>query len=305
MKIYLDLEFLEDFFLSYDDSDSHSRLRRLLCSSESPIQLIINFDFEEIYKDKEKWVLFRQIAQKVDVVNTDLEIINKANTLSFHETKTPNLFFMNSEFLNTERFGCFSMTSNQLKKCDLFLFPERYRIDNRVGNWSFISSCKLPCNSLILTDNYLNSSDETYENLFSILIALMPSYLDMDFDLTIIGDKNNFKSIQDQYDKILIKLRESFSFNVNLTIIRENYHMRSIQTNYTRIWSDQGFVLFKNNRLINGKETTVEFNSIGEFGRESSIYKIRNDELEKCKKICQVERMPEKLIGNRKNRLLL
>jgi hypothetical protein len=80
--------------------------------------------------------------------------------------------------------------------------------------------------------------------------------------------------------------------------------MRSIHTNYTRFWSDQGFILFKNNSLINGKETTVEFSSIGEFGRESCTYKIRDDELKKCKKICQVERMPDKLIGTRKNRLL-
>jgi hypothetical protein len=137
MKIYLDLAFLEDFFLSYDDSDRHSRLKRLLCSSESPAQLIINFDFEEIYKDSEKRVLFRQIAQKVDVANTDLEIVEKANSLSFHETKTPNLFFMNSKSLNIERFGCFSMTSGQLEKGDLLLFPEKYRIDSKIKDWTF------------------------------------------------------------------------------------------------------------------------------------------------------------------------
>lgn len=302
MKIYLDLAFLEDFFLANDDSDRHSRLKRLLCSAESPAQLIVNFDFEEIYKDPEKRILFRQIVNKLPT--SDLEIIDKANTVSFHETKEPNLFFMNAESLKTERFGCFRMTSNQLEKGDLLLYPEKYSVDNTRKNWSFLSFCQLPCNSLILTDNYLNSSEETYENIFSILTTLMPLNLEITFDLTIIGDKNNFKSIKEQYDQIIIKLKNVFSYEINLTIIRENHHMRSIQTNYTRIWSDQGFVLFKNNRIINGKETTAEFSSVGEFGRETSTYKTRNNELEKCKKIIRVERMPDKVIGSRKNRLI-
>ena len=307
MKIYLDLAFLEDFFLSYDDSDRHSRLKRLLYSSESPAQLIINFDFEEIYKDHEKRVLFRQIAQKVDVANTDLEILMKADTSSFHETKTTNLFFMNSTSLNTERFGCFSMTSSQLEKIDLLIFPEKFRVDSKRRDWSFLSPYKLPCNSLILTDNYLFSNDETYENIYSILKALMPSNLEIDFDLTIIGydAKKSYKSIEEQSIKIMTKLKTDYSYNINLTIIREDHHGRYIHTNNTRFFVEKGFGLFKYNRIKPSDETTIEFSSVAEFGRYTSTYEIRNDELEKCKKICQVERMPENLIGNRKNRLLL
>lgn len=304
MKIYLDLAFLEEFFLANDDSDRHSRLKRLLCSAESPAQLIVNFDFEEIYKDPEKRILFRQIVNKLPT--SDLEIIDKANVVSFHETKEPNLFFMNAESLKTERFGCFNMTSNQLEKGDLLLYPEKYRVDSTRENWSFLSFCQLPCNSLILTDNYLFSNDETYENVFSILKTLMPSKLEMDFDLTIIGydSKKSFKSIEEPSGKIMKKLKEYFSYNINLTIIREEHHGRYIHTNYTRFQSEKGFGLFKNKRISKSDETTIEFSSIAEFGKQTSAYKIRNDELEKCRKIIRVERMPDKVTGSRKNRLL-
>ncbi|MCU0327033.1 MAG: hypothetical protein MUF45_17650 [Spirosomaceae bacterium] len=304
MKIYLDLEFLEDFLLANDDSDRYSRLKRLLCSTESPAEIFVNFDFEEAYKDPEKRVLFRQIANKLPL--SDSEIIEKANNSAFHECATPHLFFMNSDKLSVDVFGCFSLKSQELEKADLLVYPEKYRVDGSRKNWSFISSCKLPCNSLILTDNYLFSNDETYENIFSILVALMPQKLSIDFDLTLIGfdAKKSFKSIKEQSDKILSQLKTHFSYNINLTIVREDHHGRYINTNYTRFQSEKGFGLFKNSKIKPSDETTIEYSSVTEFGRQTSVYEIRKKELEKCKSICRTERTSDKVIGTRKNRLL-
>ena len=305
MKIYLDLSFLEDFLLSNDDSDRYSRLKRLIVSAESPAEIVVNFDFEEAYKDPEKRVLFRQIVNKVP--SSDLQIIDKANDAAFHECSTPNLFFMNSENLSVSSFGCFHLQSQQLEKADLLVYSEKYRVDSSLRDWSFMAAnCKLPCNSLILTDNYLFSNDETYENIFSILVALMPQHLAVTFDLTLIGfdARRHFKSIREQSDKIASHLNKIFSYKINLTIVREDHHGRYIHTNYTRFQSEKGFGLFNNNRIRPKDETTIEFGSVAEFGKQTSIYETRNKELEKCKNICRVERMPDKVVGNRKNRLL-
>ena len=304
MKIYLDLPFLEDFLLTNDDSDRHYRLKRLLCSTESPAELFVDFDFEEAYKDPEKRALFRQITKRLP--RSDLQIIDKANQATFHESATPNLFFMNSENLSVTKFGCFHLQSQSLEKANALIYPEKYRVDSTLKDWSFMNSCNLPCNSLILTDNYLFSNDETYENTFSILVALMPQKLSIDFDLTLIGydAKKSFKSIQEQSVKILSQLKKHFSYHINLTIVREDHHGRYINTNYTRFQSEKGFGLFKNNKIKSADETTIEFSSIGEFGRESSTYKIRNEELKKCRSICRVERGNDRVIGTRKNRLL-
>jgi hypothetical protein len=303
MKIYLDFAFLENFFLNPDDSDTHYRLKRLLCSAQSPAELIVNFDFEEAYKNPEKKVIFRQIANRFPVSN--LTFSDKVATPEFYETSTSALLFMDSMEEDTSKFGCFSLKSANLKKADVLLYGEGYRINRKNTDWSVFSNYKMPCNSLIITDNYLFLNDKNFESTLSILFSLMPDELTIDFDLTIIGfAAKDFKRLAEQAERLLNFLNKKYPYKVNLSIVRDDHHGRYIHTNYARFQSEKGFGLFQNNRIKASDETTLEYSPITEFGRQTNVFEVRTDELEKCRKILKTERIPDKQFGTTKNRLL-
>lgn len=300
MKIILDFEFLENFFLNEDDSERHFYLTRLLSSANSPSELVVNFDFEEAYRDPEKRPLFRKIAQKLPI--SDLDILNRAKEKGFHETNEANLFFVENADFNFEQYGCFSMTTSNLEKADHLLRVEDIRINSTMRDWSFLNTYRIPCNSIVITDNYLLSNDANLENTISILKNLMPRSLSIDFNLTIIGynSKDN-KGINDYHLKIENALSE-LPYNVILTIIRENHHGRSIHTNYTRFLTEKGFALFSNRRIKPSDETTLSIGSIFNFTTNSDF--ARKAELKECQRINRTDRMPDKLAGTRINRLL-
>jgi hypothetical protein len=242
------------------------------------------------------------IAQKLPFSN--LKILEKAQTREFHDTRDSNLFFINNETLDFEQFGCFSMTSHSLEKADNLLQSEDLRVNNQKSDWSFLKKFKVPCNAIVLTDNYLFSNDMNYENTISILKSLMPTKLSIDFHLTIIGSdpKKSFKSIQEQHKNLLSSL-SVFPYCINITIIREDHHGRYIHTNYTRFHSEKGFGLFKNGKISTNDETSIAISSVFSFTKNS--YQTRNAEIEKCRKINRVERISDRLAGNRINRLLI
>jgi hypothetical protein len=303
MKIYLDFAFLENFFLNPDDSDTYYLLKRLLCSAQSPAKLVVNFDFEEAYQNPEKKVIFRQIINRFPVSN--LTFSNKVTNPEFYETSTPTFLFMDGVAENVSQFGCFSLKSTNLEKADVLLHGERYRIKRKDNNWAKLANHKLPCNALIMTDNYLFHNDKTFESTLSILFNLMPSELAMDFDLTIIGyAPKDFKPITSQAERLLKILQEKYPYKINLSIVRENHHGRYIHTNYGRFQSEKGFGLFQNEKLKPADETTLEYSPITEFGLYTTVFEVREDELEKCRKYCIVERVPDKQFGSKKNRLL-
>lgn len=301
MKIIVDLDFLTNFFLADEDSDRYLYLKRLLTSLDSPAEIVVNFDFEEVYHDPDKRVLFRKIAQKLP--KSDLEILLKAHSKEFHDTKEANLFFVDSTPLDVEQFGCFSMTTHCLEKAAGLLQAEDLRVNAKQKDWSFLSRFKVPCNAIVLTDNYLFTTDSDYENTISVLKSLMPTRLSVPFHLTIIGfdQKQAHKNIQDQHTNLLSKL-SNFPYDINLTIIREDHHGRYIHTNYTKFQSEKGFGLFKNGKIRPNDETSVSVGSVFSFTKNS--YQTRNSEIEKCRKINQVERMKDRFWGNKTNRLL-
>lgn len=301
MKIILDFEFLEKFFLGEHDSERYFYIARLLSSPGCFSELILNFDYEEAFHDPEKRPIFRKISQKLPF--SDLSILDKAKKSEFHETDEANLFFVESNTFDYEQFGCFSMTTSSLYKAEHLLRAEDIRINSTMRDWSILNSYRIPCNSIILTDNYLLSNDENLENTISILKSLMPQKLSIDFHLTIIGydAKKHFKKIEDSYSMLLKEL-STFPYKVILTIIREDHHARLIHTNYTRLFTEKGFALFKNRRIKPKDETTLSIGSVFTFTTNTDF--ARKAELKVCQRMNRTERMPDKMAGSRINRLL-
>ena len=82
------------------------------------------------------------------------------------------------------------------------------------------------------------------------------------------------------------------------------HHGRYIHTNYFRISSEKGFGLFLNRRIKPNDETSVDCQPVTAAGRYATVLTTRNEELKKCVAINRTERMPDKIFGNRQNRLL-
>lgn len=306
MKLYVNFAFLENLLLAEEQTDRHFYIKKLLSSPQPGVELVIDIDAEEAYQDPDKRTIFRQIAQRLPI--TDTTFLLACQTKQFHESGESKLFFVDDVPLLIERqFGCFFVSTSTLEKADLLFYAEPFRINRSQRDWSVLRNVKHPCNALILTDNYLFANDTAHENIVSILAALMPDELTgaIDFHLTIIGySAKDFKSIQKQADEVLTLLKPKFTYPIRLTIIRADHHGRYIHTNYFRVFSEKGFGLFKNKRISDSNETSLDCQPLTLSGRYAAVLSTRNEELQKCVAINRTERMPDKIAGNRVNRLL-
>lgn len=308
MKVYVDLTFLENLFLA-EETERHFYVKKLLSSAQSAVEVIVDVDVEEVYKDPEKRILYRKIAQNIVMSDPTFPVL--CRTQLFHESGGPKLFFMDDLPSDiSQRFGCLCMSSSCLEISDFLFYAEEIRIDRQQRDWSSLKNIRHPCNALVVTDNYLFSDKDTYlENIKSICENLMPATLanEFKFDVTLIGydAKNDFRPIQDQHKALVDYFRDKFSYSINLTIIRDTYHDRSIFTNYYRITSGNGFALFKSKQLLPGKQTTVHCKSLAHEGRLSATRQTIDEELKQCAAISRRNgEASGRMAGDGLNRLL-
>lgn len=161
MKIYLNKAFLVNFLLNKDlDNEIHFFVNRLLCNPKYTTEIIVDFDFEEAYLDNSLRPLFRQIAQKLPI--SDSDFLSSCQSTRFHEDAIARVFLLDEEptFQIEERFGSLFSDSKSLEKLAFLFYTEDIRIDESKRDWSRLSALKHPCNALIITDNYLFSNDE-------------------------------------------------------------------------------------------------------------------------------------------------
>lgn len=310
MKVYLNKAFLVNFFSSEQDRDVYQDISKFLKSNKSGAEIIVDFDIEQIYIDRDPLLLpiVRQIANNFHLVNKSL--ITESHNPDFHNHSEGKLFFIDDvpEMGIMEEFGCFITDSSNLQKAEVLFNVEDLRIDSQIRSWNVLDQIKHPCNSLVITDNYLFSNESSYDNILGILKSLMPKKLSKNFEfhITIIGEfVKHHLPMQVPHDRLKKLISQSFQYPVNLTIIKVKHHDRYIYSNYYRISSPQGFDLFNNGKLINGKQTSVDCKPFTSRGKLSSQQKIRKEELAYCAKINRPDRMPSDLAGNKINRLLM
>ena len=163
---------------------------------------------------------------------------------------------------------------------------------------------------MVISDNYLFTNDFGYENLKSILKNLLPETLKVTFDLSIIGyDKTNIQfNIKNEYNEIKKFLEFNFSYPINLSIIQVYNHKRSIYSNLARFNTDKGFSLFRNSKIEDRNETTLEYCPNGSKTLSDSPMTSFKFEIEKIRKKTETlsQNKPanfNKVIGNKNNRL--
>jgi hypothetical protein len=129
------------------------------------------------------------------------------------------------------------------------------------NSWNFLEKYRLPCNSIVIADNYIvKKGEELDENLFEILRRLMPKSLNKnEFHLTlIVAEDANVGAV---YETLQNFFRDTFEYpmGVNLTILKTSkLHNRDILTAYFWINSDYGFTVFKKEDVVEGRETQIK-----------------------------------------------
>ncbi|MCF8325651.1 MAG: hypothetical protein K9I84_11880 [Leadbetterella sp.] len=304
MDVYLDYEFLENFLLSDDESELFVRLKSFIKESKNKNNLILNFDPIEFYDDPEKQIIVRHLSQRLDA---KIEVNCLSQKIDFIAEKANPCSLFLSDLLedDIEYYGYLHAKSKNYQTLEKILFSDPLPITGQYKNWNFLHTYKVPCNAIVFSDNYLFTNDIGYENLKSILSNLLPEKLKVTFDLTIIGydPKKQHIQIQKTYQEISEFLKLSFNYNINLTIIREDSHERAIYSNLAKFSTHKGFSLFNNSKIKSKDEMTLSYTPVGAKTLSGTSMESFSIEIEKLKKIARVQRMPDKEIGNKQNRL--
>lgn len=304
MDVYLDYEFLENFLLSKDESELFVRLKSFLRDPQNKNNLILNFDPLQLYNDPEKQIIVRHLSQRLDA-NIEVNYLTQKVDFIAQNANICSLFLSNLIEDGINDYGYLHAKSNDYQSLEKVLFFDNLPITNQYKNWNFLQTYRVPCNAIVISDNYLFTNDIGYENLKSILRNLLPEKLKITFDLTIIGydPKKQFIQIQKTYQEISAFLKATFNYDINLTIIREDSHERAIFSNLAKFSTHKGFSLFNNTKIKSKDELTLSYNPVGAKTLSGSSIDSFNIEIEKLKKIARVQRMADKEIGNKQNRL--
>lgn len=142
-----------------------------------------------------------------------------------------------------EKFGYVVVSKDKIERIDKFFTFHKVALSRENENkWEFVHKYKHPCNSMVITDEYIAKNVvDVKNNIVPILKRIMPSKLEVPFHLTIIGFSKLPKT---EYDCILAELKKSFtllSYQVHLTIVNYDYHDRFIFTNYFQFSAGYGF----------------------------------------------------------------
>ena len=149
--------------------------------------------------------------------------------------------------------------------------PQRYL--------EFKSKLSHPCNSAILIDPYLlndkwtNKEDGPIQfpgirnNLESLLDAILPEKLKINFHLTIMSSLKDPEDVEKAYEKVkkcVKHIRKDLTVKIGLVYIPkgyrhdvESFHSRQIQTNSFAVDSEDGLALFDNNGYLTKNNPSV------------------------------------------------
>ena len=159
-----------------------------------------------------------------------------------------------------EKFGYIVISKDKIESIEKYFISHRISLSNKlINNWDFVRNYKHPCNSIVITDDYLGKTGQDIrDNIVPLLRRIMPSRLDTIFHLTIIGFS---KLTNEQFKEVKNELESSFKNNrypVCLYIIQHSYHDRFLFTNYYHFSCGQGFNMVKAKK---GKKVVGEYYS--------------------------------------------
>lgn len=298
--IYCDWDFLESYLSmlgdetpdidkSFSENNEVSQcIKELILSSD--VKLFLNTSrekFDEKLKDIEKkrkkaaikgrevvLTQFEKLLHNIDLKQQNNLLHVHFNSIDIdYENLSKHEQFLNAMFLTSstkemcqkamDEYGVIVICAENINDFRYLLYGIGTAIRKHETNkWSncLASEKTVPCNSLIIVDNYiLSKSDLIKENLTDILDTLIPSQLSstIEFQITIftssiINAKDKLQCVTD----VLKEIRPEIKFSV--AIIKsssDNFHDRNIISNNILVSCGGGFDLFKLGK--SQKTTTV------------------------------------------------
>jgi len=273
MELYIEKEFLDNFYLDYSDDNSiHEIVKRLITRYGNKKVFIDIDDFTALDADKGIKLLeqlkydnelFSLICDNdrlpIPVKSIKEHLFSKCNF-------TQTLVFTNEKqewFIEAQKKGalCFSFNT-YMQDIKTIVEKLHFKIDlsEKIQNWSFIGNYDyLNFNSIVITDNYI-LSNKTNQYIIDNLIPLLKnmvkekvSKINIDIitlDLNPISEEEKHKKEKAKKRHKLLnsrfaKANVKFKIFINIKDFNKNdFHDRNILTNFSILDSGKGFNLF-------------------------------------------------------------
>lgn len=278
-----------------DDKEIIVNIRNLILSTD--VKLYMNMSHEEYDKIQSEIYNKRLKAAKkgkeielssFERLMFDMEMRRQNNTSHLHINSNKVQFddtllkgnYLNAIFFSCEPketceqamkdYGVLVVCSETIEDFQYLIFDQGAAIrKSEESDWEKCLSkdnTPIPCNSLIVIDNYvLNDSEKMKENLIPLLDTILPKDLkkSVTFQMTIFAALKDEKGLDFEINgryamikEILEKARPGMSFSLSILKCKKDaFHDRNIASNNLLIGCGGGFDLFKNGR--SQKTTTV------------------------------------------------
>lgn len=262
------------------------------------------------------------------VIPEEFELIHKKD-IEFFSAQAPSssLFFLDmpDDDINEieRRFGVVALNATQLSASKYLYFSHiELFAQSKRKDWEFLQKYSHPFNAMVISDAYILARQNGIKNLKQLLKNILPKQLEIEFDLTLITNRDrdgNPTDLNAVHKQISDFLKFHFTYSINLTIVISHIHDRNFITNYVWCGCGYGFELFNGGTTI--RNTHMSIFSIGYKPETITQYKageIFHDSVSGIEAINFLKKQFKRalnrshnnndilpiVIGNRKNRLL-
>jgi hypothetical protein len=259
MELYIDKEFLDNFYLDYNDKPIQEIVKKIFIEYGEK-RVFVNYDaanFEKLENENEFFALISNIIPPTPVNSIKEHLFSKSD---FRQT----IVFLNynEEWLkDIESKGalcfCFENFEEKIKN---IIDQLHFRIDlsESFTDWNFLSKFHfLDFNTITISDRYI-LSDKDNQKIDDNLIPVLKSFFSnkkteikidiLTKELNAISSSDNHK--KEKAKKIINKLNRVFAnskakFNIIMNDFPSHYvmHDRSIATNFSLLECGKGFNL--------------------------------------------------------------
>jgi len=286
MELFIDRDFLDNFFLLYDNEDIYHEDIKMFFKKLNNCKIITNYNsLEEFVQEAEDSnpMLHYFIEVSVPEIEFREQLTAEVNNEEFYNIGSPlKLLFIESKNNIAKNFGFTSINTTDLSEKWKPFYRGRNEDFNelktskdktlkrheRFEKWEDLQSFRHPIHSIIIVDRYIlvdKRNQKISNNLFLLLKNLiMKNTNHSHIDLLIISHELQigFKAIYNKINTFLKEVLKLKSFHFSLVIDppgKKFEHFRRIYSNYYTIFLDNSLNIFKDNGSYHDRNTNIAF----------------------------------------------
>lgn len=219
--------------------------------------------------------LIRFLLDKYLSSSSNVSIVKNANHIDINKHPFSKLSLTKDNNICTSKSFCINNGSiftnwNDLRNLKPRTISPKFKDKYTINSWNDLNGLVIPCNSVLICDNYLFSYEASFEDNFSKLInEFLPPNKKIEFHLVIITSvfygydkirKTNTIGLDKIYKRILSILDSKGYNNIITTLVEatiHDTHDRHIYTNYQVLKSGHSFNYFKQDSKVALKQSTT------------------------------------------------